>query len=72
MSLPVAHASTHDALLGGAAVADATTIASDERWSAWRARGAAQDQSVRRRMMVVSGVIVTAAAVGSALLLGWG
>lgn len=35
----------------------------EERWTAWRAKGAARDRAVRRRMAVVAPVLIVLAAV---------
>ena len=40
----------------------------DERWAAWRAKGAAHDRSVRRKMVVVTPILIVVAAVIYALL----
>jgi hypothetical protein len=49
-------------------VTDSATF--DERWAAWRAKGAAHDRAVRRRMAIAAPILLVVAAVVIYALLG--
>ncbi len=55
-----------------APVATATSEASDfdKRWAAWRARGAAHDRAVRRKMAIVAPMLIVVLAALIYMLLG--
>jgi ferric-dicitrate binding protein FerR (iron transport regulator) len=40
----------------------------DERWAAWRAKGAAHDRAVRRKMAIAAPILIVVAVVLYALL----
>ena len=44
------------------------TPTEDERWSAWKAKGAAHDLAVRRKVMVAAPVLIVVAVILYALL----
>ena len=40
----------------------------DERWAAWKAKGAAHDRAVRRKLAIAAPILLVAAAVFYALI----
>ena len=42
----------------------------DERWAVWRAKGAAHDRAVRRKMAIAAPILIAVAAVVLYALLG--
>jgi len=40
----------------------------DERWAAWRAKGAAHDRAIRRKMAIAAPILIVVAVVLYALL----
>jgi len=43
---------------------------SDERWAAWKAKGAAQDRALRRKVTIAAPILVVVSAVVIYALLG--
>jgi hypothetical protein len=52
-----------DGLKDAALVQPPVTASFEERWAAWRSRGAAHDREVRRRMAMAAPVLVAVAAI---------
>ena len=69
MSVIAPPVSTQDLSARDLDVPPAGTPSIDERWTAWRARGAAHDRTARRRMMFAVPILATVAAVVYVLLL---
>jgi hypothetical protein len=69
MSVNASPVSLEDGLSRGVETPDADTAGFEARWTAWRARGAAHDRTVRRRMVVALPILAIVAAVLYVLLL---
>jgi hypothetical protein len=69
MSVTVWPVSAQDLSTTNAELREASTPGFEERWTAWQARGAAHERSVRRRMMVAFPILALVAAALYALLL---
>jgi hypothetical protein len=50
------------------ALSESATV--DERWAAWRAKGAAHDRAVRRKMAIAVPILLVVVAVVMYVLLG--
>jgi hypothetical protein len=69
MSLTAPPVPIQDLLKRDAGSTEVGTRGFEERWAAWQARGAAHDQTARRRFMMVAPVFAVVAAVVYVLLL---
>jgi hypothetical protein len=65
MALDVSDVATADAVRFASTQASGS---SDERWAAWRAKGAAHDREVRRKLALAAPIAIVVAVIVYALL----